>query len=236
MGSGLVRWARACAIAVVMIVLATTAAGAASQSGDVGIARAGVFIATDFPAAFQSVAGSNSSASETVKLAKGVDGCAPYVSLLKTSIPLPQAKSSRFSDGTRTISNDVNVFPSTRPAGAALALYAKPSVVGCLESLVEKQVRQDPDARNSIDDVVASLDRQDIAGLGDGSVVYEGNIVITGTDGTKSQIGVGSAAVQVGRAVDVVSYTTTGGDLTEVLSPAIDTSVVRLRTALARSA
>jgi hypothetical protein len=42
--------------------------------------------------------------------------------------------------------------------------------------------------------------------------------------------------VRVGRAVDAVTYTTGGAALTDVLTPAIDASVSRLRSALARSA
>ena len=65
---------------------------------------------------------------------------------------------------------------------------------------------------------------------------FEAGIQLTGTDGSTNEIGVGNAAVRVGRSVDVVTYTTNGGSLTDVLTPAIDTSVSRLRTALARSA
>ena len=127
------------------------------------------------------------------------------------------------------------MFPSEKTAVAALVLYAKSSVVGCLENLFEKQIRQDPQLRGSLDDVVVNLDRQDIAGLGDDSVVYEGSIVLTGTDGSTTKIGIGSAAVRVGRAADVVTYSTSGDSLTDVLTPAIDASVSRLRSALARS-
>jgi hypothetical protein len=236
MRSGLGRSTRALAIACVLAALGATAASAASQSADTAVARAGSFVASDFPEGFEPTVASDKSHTDNIRLAKGVEGCGPYVTLQKSVASLPQVKSTRFADATRSVGNEVDVFPTDRAASAALVLYAKPSVVGCLENLFEKQARLDPETRDAIDDVVVELDRQDIAGLGDDSVVYEGNIVITGTDGSKSQVGVGSAAVQVGRTVDVVSYTTTGGDLTEVLAPAIDASVARLRTALARSA
>jgi len=225
---------RALAAAFVLTALLATAAGAASQSGDTAIARAGAFVASDFPAGFEGSPSSSKSHADNVRLAKGVDGCGPYVALQKAVTPLPQVKSPRFDDGTRTIGNEVDVFATDRAAGATLLLYAKSSVVGCLENLFEKQARQDPELRDSIDEVVVNLDRQDIAGLGDDSVVYEGSIVLTGTDGSTSEIGIGSAAVRAGRAVDVVTYTTTGGSLTDVLTPAIDASVSRLRAALAR--
>jgi hypothetical protein len=238
MGHGLRRSTRALVAAVVIAAVSCTVtnAGAASQNADAAMARAGVFVASDFPASFHTQPGSNSSTSDTVRLAKGVDGCGPYVTLLKASIPLPQARSSRFGDAARSVSNEVDVYASERAASAALTLYAKSSVVGCIENLVEKQILQDPKTRASLDDVVAKIDRQDIARLGDDSVVYEGSVVLTATDGSTSQIGVGSAVVRVGRAVDVVTYTTSGTDLTDLLTPAIDASVARLRAALAPKA
>ena len=192
-------------------------------------------MSTDFPAGF-TAQGTSSPAAEIVKSAKGIDGCAPYVSILKTAMPLPQSKSVWFGDGSRTVGNDVVVYAADRAADGALTLYARPSMVGCIENLAEKTVRQNPNLNASLDDVTATLDRQDIAGLGDESVIYEGNVTVTNDDGSTVQIGVGTAAVRVGRAVDVVSYNTTGGDLTEVLTPLIDASVTRLRTALARTA
>jgi hypothetical protein len=235
MGSGLRRVTRASAIAFVLATLVATGAGAASQSADGAIARAGAFAPSDFPDGFEPSASTEKSHADNITLAKGVDGCAPYIALQKSLARLPQVKSARFGDETRSIGNEVDVFPSEKAATAALVLYAKSSVVGCLENLFEKQARQDPETADAIDDVVVELDRQDIAGLGDDSVVYEGSVVVTGTDGSTAQLGVGIAAVRVGRAVDAVSYTTKGGSLTEVLTPAIDASVARLRTALART-
>jgi hypothetical protein len=238
-GSGIRRSTRALAAAWAITIgfglLVTTGAGAASQSADSSIARAGSFVGSDFPAGFRSTPATDTTHADNIRLAKGVDGCGPYMTLQKSVAPLPQFKSPRFADDTRSMGNEVDVFPTERAASAALVLYAKSSVVGCLENLFEKQTRQDPDLRDSLDDVVVDLDRQDIAGLGDDSVVYEGTIVLTGTDGSTTQLGIGSAAVRAGRAVDVVTYTTSGAALTDVLTPAIDASVSRVRTALARS-
>jgi hypothetical protein len=235
MRSGLPRTTRALVVAFVLVAVVATTAGAASTSADSAVARAGAFVASDFPDGFQASASSDQSHADNLRLAKGVEGCGPYVTLQKAVAPLPQVKSTRFADPTRTVGNEVDVFPSERAASAALVLYAKSSIVGCLENLFEKQARQGPGPHDQLDDVVVDLDRQDIAGLGDDSVVYEGSIALTDTDGSTSKAGIGSAAVRVGRAVDVVTYTTTGDDLTEVLTPAIDASVSRLRSALARS-
>jgi hypothetical protein len=223
-----------CALATLTAFVAT-AAGAASQSTDTAIARAGSFVASDFPDGFEPAPSSEKSHADTIRLAKGVDGCAPYVTLQKTLLSLPQVKSSRFDDGSRSIGNEIDVFGSERAARTALGLYAKSSVVGCLESLFETQLRQEAEDPAALEDLVVQLDRQDIAGLGDDSIVYEGSVAVTGADGSQSQLGIGIAAVRVGRAVDAVNYSTTGDDLTDVLTPAIDASVARLRLALARS-
>ena len=93
------------------------------------------------------------------------------------------------------MSNEVDVFKSERLAADALALFAKPSMVSCLQKLFHKQIAQDPKTKGKIESVSITLDRQDIAGLGDDSVVYEGKMEITGTDGSTTEVGVGNAAV-----------------------------------------
>jgi hypothetical protein len=232
MCSGLVRGSRALALAVALCALLAATAGAATQGKDLSIARAGVFVAGDFPTGFQGTNDNNKTHADNIQLAKGVAGCGPYIALQKTVSPLPQAKSPRFVDDSRSVSNEVDVFSGERAAGAALVQYGKSSIVGCLENLFEKQTRQDPDLRDSMSDVVVTLERQDIVGLGDDSVVYEGSMVLTGKDGSRTQVGVGSAAVRVGRAVTMASYTTQGDPL-EILTPALDASVARLRAMLA---
>jgi hypothetical protein len=211
-------------------------AAAATRSGDVQIAKAATFVLADFPAGFAATTSTPSSSADNIKLAKGVPGCAPYVTLQKLTAVQPQATSTDFADDSRTISNEVDVFKTERAAADALALYAKPSMVSCLQQLFKKQLSQDPKTKGKINSVSVALDRQDIAGLGDDSVVYEGNMTIAGTDGSTTQIGIGNAAVRVGRAVDDVTYVTTSAPLTDVLTPAIDASVARLRTALSGSA
>jgi hypothetical protein len=134
------------------------------------------------------------------------------------------------------VSNEVDVFRSDRVASEMLALYAKPSIVGCLKKLFEKIVMQEPSFKGKVESATVSIERQDIAGLGDDSVVYEGKIVLTGTDGSTAQLGIGNAAVRVGRTVNAVSYQTQGSDLTDILTPAIDASVGRVRAALAGAA
>jgi hypothetical protein len=223
-----------------LIALASPATAApvpvASRGADVQVARAGSFVVADFPAGFAQSTATPSSSADNIKLARGVPGCTPYVALQKLTDAQPQATSPDFKDDSRTVSNEVDVFKSDRAASDALALFAKPSMVSCLQQLFKKQIAQDPATKGKVESVSITLDRQDIAGLGDDSVVYEGNMVLTGTDGSSTKVGVGNAAVRVGRAVDDVTYLTTNADLTEILTPAIDGSVARLRAALAGSA
>jgi molybdopterin-binding protein len=223
-------------LASALLIALGVPAAAASKSGDVQIARAATFVLADFPAGFAATSSTPSSSAENIKLAKGVPGCAPYITLQKLTGAQPQATSTDFADDSRTISNEVDVFKTERAANDALALFAKPSMVSCLQQLFKKQLAQDPKTKGKIDSVSITLDRQDIAGLGDDSVVYEGNMTITGTDSSTTQVGIGNAAVRVGRAVDDVTYLTTSAPLTDVVSPAIDASVARLRAALAGSA
>src|SRR5215218_2258766 len=146
MGSGLLRSTRALAAAFVFTALAATAAGAASQGGDTAVARAGAFVTSDFPEGFKGSASSAPSHADNIRLAKSVEGCGPYVTVQRSVASLPQVKSPRFSSVSLDIGNEVDVFPSERAASAALVLYAKSSVVGCLENLFEKSARQDPDS------------------------------------------------------------------------------------------
>jgi hypothetical protein len=223
-------------VGVALVGLAAPATAATKGSNDKQIAKAGTLVLADFPAGFVAKASTPSSSAKNIKLAKGVSGCAPYITLQKLTNAQPQASSKDFKDDSRTVSNEVDVFTSARAAGGALALYAKPSMVSCLQKLFEKQFEQDPTTKGKIASLVVTLDRQDIAGLGDDSVVYEGNIALTGTDGSSARIGVGNAAVQVGRAVNDVTYLTTSATLTDILTPAIDASVTRLRSALGGAA
>jgi hypothetical protein len=222
-------------IGAVVIGLAPPASAVTKGPRDEQIARTGVFIVADFPAGFAARPATGTSHAENIRLAKGVPGCAPFIALEKLLSTQPQAESPDFADDSRTISNEVDVFKSEKAAAAALAIYAKPSMASCFQKLFKKQLAQDPATKGKIESVSITLDRQDIAGLGDDSVVYEGNMLITGTDGSTLKVGIGNAAVQVGRTVDDAAYRTTSADLTEVLTPAIDASVARLETVLSAS-
>src|SRR6478735_4369122 len=181
-----VRAASAGAVLAALLLGAAATPAAANRNGDdLQLAKAGTLALSDLPAGFTTKPDTGYSKADNIRLAKGINGCGPYIALEKTLIDLPSARSASLEDPTRKVDNEVDVFKNDRAASAALALYAKPSLVGCLEQVFEKGIRQDPSRSGAIDDVVVMLDRQDIAGLGDESVVYEGSVVITGTDGSR---------------------------------------------------
>lgn len=237
-GSGRVRGLRALAIVAAcasfaLFVSAATAAGAAPRSSDLGVARAGLFVASDFAAGFTAAAPPDTTHTDQISMARGVEGCGPYVAIQKKLTVTPTADSMQYSDHGRTIGNEVAVLASDKAAASFLVLYEKPSMVGCLENYLEKQFRRS--SGSQLDDVTVALERQDIAGLGDASVLYEGVATLELTDGTSAKLSIGTAVVRVGRAIDSILYSTSGASLTDVLTPAIDASVGRLRTALTRS-
>jgi hypothetical protein len=224
------------ALAAAAIGGSVSSASAASVSADQQLAKAGVLKLTDFPEGFESKAPSDSSNAAVAKLAKGIRSCAAYVALQKLTDAQPKASSRNFEDDTRQVSNEVDVFKSAAGARSALALYAKTSVPTCLNLLFKKLLTQefakDPKTKGKIAGVTVKIEPQAVSGLGDDSVVYEGNAQIALNDGSSQQIGLGNAAVLVGRAVSDYTYITSGADLTEILQPTIDASVARLRTSL----
>ncbi|MFI5048097.1 MAG: hypothetical protein ACHQIG_13605 [Acidimicrobiia bacterium] len=226
-------------VSAVVVVGLAGPAGARSASGDRKIAKAGVLLSSDFPAGFAGKPSTAESDAAVAKLAKGIPACAQYTALKKATDQQPQAKSLEYEDSTRQVSNEVDVFPSAAAAGGALALYAKKSVPTCLDRLFTKLLTQtyakDPQTKGKIAGIKVTITPQAVSGLGDNSVVYEGNAQITGKDGTTQQIGLGNAAVLAGRAVSDFTYVTTGAGLNEVLQPAVVASVARLRDALSRS-
>ena len=67
MGSGLRRLTRAFAVSLVLTALAATGAGAASPAADAAVARAGTFVASDFPTGFEGSPSSAKSHADNVR-------------------------------------------------------------------------------------------------------------------------------------------------------------------------
>src|SRR3954464_1756501 len=116
MRSGLCRSTRALAVACAFAALLATGAGAATQTGDTVIARAGSFVASDFPEGFQATAPPDTSHADQIAMAKSVEGGGPYIAIQKRLVTTPSADSQQFGDSTRTFGNEVGVFPSDKAA------------------------------------------------------------------------------------------------------------------------
>jgi hypothetical protein len=224
------------ALVGVMAGVGFAVSASASSSGDKQLAEEGLLVQSDFPAGFESSPSTDTPTSEYVKASKGLSGCSSYLALRKTIDAQPRADSDEFTGDSSQVSNSVSVFKSSKRAESALSSFGKKSVPKCLEKLLPRlllrQYAKDPSTKGKIASVKVVLDPQDIAGLGDGSVVYEGSAKITAKDGTSQTIGLGNAAVLVDRAVSDYTYVATGEGLTEILQPAIDASVARLQAAI----
>ena len=82
-------------------------------------------------------------------MAKGIDGCSPYVTMQKRLQTVPLAASLQFTDdGAHLRERGRGVPHRARRERALLVLAAKSSMVGCLENYLEKQVRQERQARS----------------------------------------------------------------------------------------
>ena len=100
-------------------------------------------------------------------------GCGPYITLQKASHPAPAGELAEFGDEDPQRGQRGRRVP-VRPRRERDARPLREAEHRRLpREPVEKQARQDPDLEG-VDDVTVELDRQDIAGLGDDSVVYEG--------------------------------------------------------------
>ncbi len=235
MTTGVTRGALAVGLAVASLAAGAAGAGAVSTSGDVALAKQGVLVAADLPEGWSGANNTGLSDAAVIKVAKTVPGCAKYIALKNLTHATPQARSLDWSDTSRDISNEVDVFANEAKARAALALYANPTVAKCLDGLFTKvltsQFAKEPTLEGKVKKVSVDITKQPITGLGDESVVYEGNATVTLKDGTQQTIGLGNAAVRVGRVASDYSYSTTDAALPDVLQPAIDSSLARLQSA-----
>jgi hypothetical protein len=226
-------------VAGAVIASLAMSASAAGDSKDVQLAKTGVLVPTDFPAGWTSEKATGLSDAAIIKLASPISSCSKYVALKKLTHATPKANSPEFSDQSRQISNEVDVFSSPAKAGAAVTLYGSKSVATCLERVFTKvftqQLAKEPNTKGKVKSVMVTLEAQSIAALGEQNVVYEGNVQVSLKDGTTEQIGLGNAAVRVGRVVDDFTYQTTDAPLTDVLGTLVDASLARVQAASASS-
>jgi hypothetical protein len=216
------RWRVAAVFGLSALVLTAFpgAAVAASRGADRRIAEAGIITASDFPTGWTEIPDDRSADREIEAAAKETSSCKHYLTLRTTGKKQPRAESPTFVLGESELQNTVMAYPSTSGAKAAMKLFEHPSVLTCFNELFTKLLEDD-----GIQIAVEPVDVQDV---GDAVAAYEG----MATNGEAS-IGVGTAAVRVGRAIAVYSYVVDRTDVVELLPEVVDSSIARLTDALA---
>jgi hypothetical protein len=225
----------------VCVFVATGVFGAApawsiASNDDAELAEAGLLTQADFPAGWTATE-RPADDGEVEKVAKTIPSCNDYRALRTTTKRQAQAKSPQFELGASQIDNTVTVFPTTAAATAALKVFAKPSVLTCVNKLFTKvftaSIAADPATRKQVDSIDVDIDRASVVPVGDATTAYEGTVTITLKDGTTQTLGVGTAAARTGRGVDTFSYTVDSSDVLPLLQPLVEASVARLTAALA---
>jgi hypothetical protein len=212
-------------------------AAAASSAGDRRIAEEGVLTEADFPRGWTSSPRDSSNDSQTEKTAKTIPACKGYLALRAAAKKQPNATSPEFELGDSEIDNTVSVFPTTRSATKATKAFDAPAVPSCINSLFTKvfteALADDPATSGQIDDIDVDIERAPVAEVADSTTAYEGTVRISARDGSSQTIGVGVAAVRVGRGVTLFSYVVDASGVVELLPSLVDASVARLTVALA---
>jgi hypothetical protein len=214
-----------------------TAPAVASKASDTQIAEAGVLVQSDFPAGWTATPRDTSTDAATEKIAKKIPACSDYLALRTATKGEAKAKSEEFSLLNSQVDNTVTVFPTNAGAIAAMKVFARPSVVKCINTLFTKvftaSLESNATTRNQIESIKVKVTPASVEPIADGTTAYEGTVTITTKDGTTQTIGVGNAAVRTGRAIDAFSYVVDTTTVLQLLPSVVDTSVTRLTAALA---
>lgn len=232
-------WAVAAALGMSGLLVVAVAGGAdgASRSDDLGIAEAGLLTGGDFPAGWTATPPDASDDRDIERAARRIASCKRYLTLRATGQKQPRAESPDFSFESSRIDNSVAVFASTRAANAAMKVFEHPTVLRCIDRLfadvLEAQLAADPATRDTITDVELDLDTTELDDLGDRAQAYEGTVTLSAVDGSQATVGVGIAAVRVGRAIALYNYFVDTAEVLQLLPGLVDTSVARLETAVA---
>lgn len=209
----------------------------ASKATDLQAANAGLLETADFPQGWTSTPRDASTDADTEKLAKTIPACAEYRALRATTDKETHAKSPEFSLGNSQIDNTVTVFATEKGATAAMKVFDRPSVVKCINLLFTKvfttSLKSDPKTASQISSIKVKVTPANVETIADATTAYEGTVNITLKDDTTESIGVGIAAVQTGRGIDLFSYVVDTTTVLQLLPTLVDDSVERLTDALA---
>jgi hypothetical protein len=207
-------------VAALGIVAGAPVAGA-SKADDVKTARAGVLIPSDFPTGWSGTRASSPSDAAVIKRASSIKDCKDYVALRKLTQALPKAHSLEYSDGaTSTMSNVVNVFPTTSKVNARMKLFSSSSLAPCLEQYTQKAVGSNG---------TVTVSPANVTGLGDATVGY--TVDIADASGTVVEELL-TFAVPVGRYISAYTVDVkSAGAPIDTIDAAVNASVTRLQDA-----
>jgi hypothetical protein len=222
-----------CVLAAMSVVAGARPATAASTS-DAQLGRAGVFVASDFPADWTQTKRANASDDALDGAAAKIPSCKPFVAFSKANRKYRRAQSPNFNLGSSTVTNAVSVYPSAEKATAVITTFTDSRMPACLEQLFDTsyqaQLKRDPKTAKKVTSVKTSISTVPGVRFGDQSIAYQGTVDIGLTDGTTQTVGLGFAATRVGKALAGYSWTSEA-DISAALQPAIVKSAGRLQTA-----
>jgi hypothetical protein len=223
------------ALAATLGVTGASAAAAASAS-DAQLGRAGVLVASDFPAGWTESKRAKSSDTALDAAAAKIASCKPFVAFSKANRKYRRAQSANFDLASSTVTNAVSVYPSAAKAAAVITTFTDERMPACLEKLFDAsyqaQLKQNPKTAKTVTSVHTSIAGVPDVHIGDQSIAYQGTVDIGLTDGTTQTVGLGFAAARVGQALAGYSWTS-DADISAALQPAIVKSAGRLQAAQA---
>jgi hypothetical protein len=212
----------------------TTSTTAPSAADARQIARAGVLVASDFPAGWKQGKRAPTSDAELDAAAGDIPDCKPFLAFSAANKRNPRAKSPSFGLGDAEVTNVVSVHPSVARATAAMQKFGDARLPSCLDRLFAKVYRQQladqPKVAKRVRSVSTNIQPVEGVRIGDEVVVYQGTLDIDLKGGARQTLGVGLLAVRVGEALSGYSYTS-DADISGALQPAIVASVQRLQHA-----
>ena len=210
-----------------------TAAGAPSNA-DRAIAKTGLLTPQDFPAGWTVKPGSSSSGGPPPSLVACTPACRPFISLLGNSKSAAKAQSDEFTEGSVTVTNSVDVYPSPARANAPFNAVKTSSFSSCLQVLFAKLLHNELASKGEASalqhaSVVATSANPGIT-LGDDQAAY--SLALTASvQGTPINIYFEDVVIRNGRALDSFSFENDTSPITDVMKPVLAQSVRRLRLA-----
>lgn len=224
------------AIFALVAVLGSPTFGVASPAADKSIAQAGLLTLQDFPAGWAPQPAGTSNTKLGAKLVSSIAACKPLRPLLGNGKTAVRANSpSDFTDGSVTLSNAVNVYPSVTRALLPFNAFRERSGRICLQALLKQGLEQDLAAQGKASEVqglhVAVQPASPPVTLGDGQTALEATITGT-TRGIPITIYFEYVIVRVGRALTTFTYEDQSEPISDVMPAVILRSVTRLQSAL----